>query len=80
MDADTIFHLMQSRNLLTDDLIEVIASAPNDMRMNCLLLHCVKKMETLQFLEFCSILKSTDNMQHIGEELETCKSTEVLTV
>lgn len=73
MDADTIVHLMQCRHLLTDEYYEVIISAPNDMKMNCLLLQHVKEMNTTQFLEFCSILKSIDSMQPIGEVLEKCK-------
>jgi len=73
IDADTVSHMMQCRHLLTDDCFEVITSAPNDMRMNCVLLQCVKVMNIPQFLEFCNILKNIGTMQHIGEILETCE-------
>jgi len=73
MDADSVSHLMYCKHLITDDDYDVITSAPNDMKMNCLILQYVKMMDTQMILEFCNVLKIVDTQKYIGETLETCK-------
>ena len=75
MDADSVSHMMHCKHLITDDDYDVITSAPNDMKMNCLILQYVKMMELSKLLEFCNILKDIEVQQSIGENLETCKYT-----
>ena len=38
MDADTVSHMMHCEHLITDSDYEAITAAPNDIKMNCLLL------------------------------------------
>ena len=73
MDADSVSHMMQCEHLITDDDYEAITTAPNDMKMNCLLLHYVKIMDTKMLLKFCDILKNIETQRSIGETLEVCE-------
>ena len=73
MDADSVSHMMHCEHLITDDDYDAITAAPNDTKMNCLLLHYVKLMDTKELFKFCDILKSIETMQRIGESLEICK-------
>ena len=73
MDADSVSHMMHCEHLITDDDYDAITTAPNDTKMNCLLLHYVKLMDTKMQLKFCNILKSNETQKSIGETLEVCK-------
>ena len=73
MDADSVSHIMQCKHLITDDDYEAIISAPNDTKMNCLLLQYVKLMDTNMLLKFCDVLKSIETQRSIGETLQVCK-------
>ena len=73
MDADSVSHMMQCEHLITDDDYEAITTAPNDTKMNCLLLQYVKLMDTKMLLKFCDILKSIETQRDIGKSLEICK-------
>ena len=73
MDADSVSHMMHCKHLITDDDYDVITSAPNDIKMNCLILQYVKMMDVPMLLEFCDILKGIETQQCIGETLEKCK-------
>ena len=73
MDADSVSHMMHCEHLITDDDYDAITTAPNDTKINCLLLHYVKSMDMKELFKFCDILKSIETMQGIGESLETCK-------
>jgi len=73
MDADSVSHMMQCEHLITDDDYEAITTAPNDTKMNCLLLHYVKMMDMNKMIKFCGILKPIETQQSIGESLEICE-------
>ena len=73
MDADSVSHMMHCEHLITNDDYDVITTAPNDTKMNCLLLHYVKLMDIKELFKFCVILKSIETLQSIGESLELCK-------
>ena len=73
MDADSVSHMMHCKHLITDDDYDVITSAPNDIKMNCLLLQYVKLMSTTETIKFCGILKEIETQRNIGNSLETCK-------
>ena len=73
MDADSVSHMMQCEHLITDDDYEAITTAPNDTKMNCLLLQYVKLMDTKMLLKFCDILKSIETQERIGRSLEVCE-------
>ena len=72
MDADSVSHMMHFKGLIADSDYDVITSAPNDLKMNCLLLQYIKMMNFPLLLNFCKILKSIENQQCIGEALEKC--------
>ena len=73
MDADSVSHMMHCEHLISDDDYDAITTAPNDTKMNCLLLHYVKLMDTNMLFKFCDILKSIETQQSTGESLEACK-------
>ena len=73
MDADSVSHIMQCEHLITDDDYEAITTAPNDIKMNCLLLQYVKLMDTKMLLKFCDILKSIETQERVGRNLEVCE-------
>lgn len=73
MDADSVSHMMHCEHLITDDDYEAITTAPNDIKMNCLLLQYVKLMDLKMLLKFCDILKSIETQRDIGKSLEICK-------
>ena len=70
MDADSVSHMMHCKHLITDDDYDVITSAPNDIKMNSLILQYVKMMSHSMFLEFCGILKGIETQRRIGVTLE----------
>jgi len=73
MDADSVSHMMHCKHLITDDDYHVITSAPNDMKMNCIILQYVKLMDIPMLLEFCEILKMIESQNYIGEKLKASK-------
>jgi len=77
MDSDSVSHMMHCKHFITDDEYDEITGAPNDMKMNCLLLQYAK---TMGLSKFCSILRSIETQQWIGEHLESrkCLDTYVL--
>ena len=73
MDADSVSHMLHCRYLLADDTYNVIFSAPNDMKMNCLLLQYAKLQNVNGLLKFCDVLKEIETQKPIGDKLQTCK-------
>ena len=74
MDADSVSHMMHCNHLITDDDYEAITAAPNDSRINCLILQYVREMNTRALFKFTSVLKGIETQQNIGYSLELCKS------
>ena len=72
MDADTVSHMMHCEHLITDSDYEAITAAPNDIKMNCLLLQYVRAMDMSHLMIFCNLLKNIETHQCIGVKLETC--------
>ena len=58
---------MYTENLITDDEFEVISSAPNDMKMNCVVLQFVKLMKA------CSLLQKVEPQKYAGVVLNNGK-------
>ena len=73
MDADSVSHMMHCEHLITDDDYEVITAAPNDNKMNTLLLQYVRSMNVNQLSKFCDILKSIETHKIIGDCSSPCK-------
>ena len=74
MDADSVSHMMHCKHLITDDDYEAITAAPNDNKMNTLLLQYVRSMNVKQLTKFCDILKSIETThEFIRNCLSTCK-------
>ena len=73
MDADSVSHMMHYKHLITDDDYEAITAAPNDSKMNTVILQYVRAMDMNQLSSFCDILKSIENQKIIGDHLSTCK-------
>ena len=69
MDADTVSHIMYCNHLITDDDHEAITTAPNDNKMNCLILQYIKLMKAEKLIEFCSILKSIETQKDVGDNI-----------
>ena len=74
MDADSVSHMMHCEHLITDDDYEAITAAPNDSKMNVLLLQYVKSMNVSQLSRFCEILKDIGTHNRIiGDCSSSCK-------
>ena len=73
MDADSVSHMMHCEHLITDDDYEAITAAPNDNKMNTLLLQYVRSMNVNQLSKFCDILKSIETHKIIGDCSSPCK-------
>jgi len=73
MDADSVSHAMHCRHLISDGDYDVICSAPNDMKMNCLILEYLKLMNVSDLMKFCAILKEIEPQKIIGNTIENCK-------
>ena len=72
MDADSVSHLMHYRQLITDYDYEAITAAPNDSKMNTVLLQYIKAMDISQLISFCNILKSMETQKIVGDHLSAC--------
>ena len=73
MDADSVSHMMHCERLITNDDYEAITAAPNDNKMNTLLLQYVRSMNVSQLTKFCDILKIIETYAITGDCLSTCK-------
>ena len=77
MDADSVSHMMHCNHLITDDDYKAIIAAPNDHKMNTVLLQYIRAMDTNLFIKFCDILKNIETQKIIGLYLsnysKTCK-------
>ena len=73
MDADSVSHMMHCEHLITNDDYEAITAAPNDSKMNIVLLQYVRSMNVSQLSRFCEILKSIETHKIIGDYSSTCK-------
>ena len=73
MDADSVSHMMHCEHLITDDDYEAITAAPNDNKMNTLLLQYVRLMDLSQLSKFCDILKSIETHKMIGGYSIACE-------
>ena len=74
MDADSVSHMMHCEQLITDDDYEAITAAPNDNKMNTLLLQYVRSMNAGQLSRFNNILKSIETHKIIiGNYSSACK-------
>ena len=78
MDADSVSHMMLCEHLITDDDYEAITAAPNDSKMNTLLLQYVRSMNVKQLSRFCDILKTTDSHKIIRDYSSPCKYQELM--
>ena len=73
MDADSVSHMMHYKHLITDDDYEAITAAPNDSKMNTVILQYVRAMDINQLNKFCDVLKSIETQKNIGDCLSTGK-------
>ena len=73
IDADSVSHIMHYKHLITDDDYEAITAAPNDSKMNSVILQYVRAMDMSKLIKFCDILKSIETQKIIGDKLSTCK-------
>ena len=80
MDADSVSHMMHCNHLITDDDYEAITTAPNDIKMNTVLLEYVRAMNMSQLISFCDVLKDIETQKLIGDYLSDCKHTYTQTI
>ena len=71
MDADSVSHMMHYSHLISDDNYEAIIAAPNDIKLNTVLLQYVRAMDTHLFIKFCDVLKAIETQKIIGCHLST---------
>ena len=73
MDADSVTFLMYCENLLNVDDYKAITAAPNDLKMNSLLLRYVmqyaKSLNMDKLNKFCTVLKSIETQCSVGDSL-----------
>jgi len=75
MDADSVSHMMHCNNLISHDDYNVISTAPNDIKMNCQIMQCVKLMSEQDLLRFCDTLNEIKRHHKIASVLQHCKLT-----
>ena len=73
MDADSVSHMMHYNHLITDEDYKAITTAPNDSKMNSLLLQYVRAMDLSSLFKFAEMLQSIEAQKCIGNHLELCK-------
>ena len=77
MDADSVSHMMHCNHLINDADYEAIISAPNDHKMNTVLLQYLKTMDSNMFIKFCNVLKNIETQKTIEYYLSTCKALKI---
>ena len=70
MDADSVSHMMHYKDLITDDDYEAITTAPNDSKMNTVILQYVRAMDLSALFKFTDLLKGIEMHQSMGTNLE----------
>ena len=70
MDADSVSHMMHYTHLITDDDYEAITAAPNDSKMNMVILEYVRAMDLTALLKFADLLLNIETQQLVGKSLE----------
>ena len=66
MDADSVNHMMHYKDLITDDDYEAITTAPNDSKMNTVILQYVRAMDLSALFKFTDLLKGIEMHQSMG--------------
>ena len=70
MDADSVSHMMYCNHLITDVDYEAITAAPNDSKMNSVILEYARAMDLFTLLDFTDLLINIETQQSIGETLK----------
>ena len=73
LDADSVSHMMYYKHIVTADEYEAITAAPNDSKMNTVILQYVRAMNINQLKNLCDVLKSIETQKIIGDSLSTGK-------
>ena len=79
MDADSVSHMMHYKHLITDDDYEAITTAPNDSKMNTVILQYINEMDMNKLISFCDVLKNIETQKVIGDLLSACKCIDYFT-
>ena len=72
MDADSVSHMMHYKRLITDDDFKAITAAPNDDKINLVLLQYVRSVDLSSLFKFIEILQNIETQESIGHHLELC--------
>ena len=70
MDADSVSHMMHYTDLISDDDYEAITAAPNDNKMNMMILEYVRTMDLTALLKFADLLLNIETQQFVGKCLK----------
>ena len=73
MDADSVSHMMHYKHLITYDDYEAITAAPNDYKMNTIILQYVRAMNVNELIHFCNTIKSIETQKTIANCLSNGK-------
>ena len=72
MDSDSVSHMIHCNHLISDADYEAITSAPNDHKMNTILLQYIRSMDITTLFKFINILRSIETQINIGNFLKLC--------
>ena len=70
MDADSVSHMMHCNHLITDDDYYAITTAPNDSKMNVIILEYVRAMNPTMLFKFADLLINIETQQSVGRHLK----------
>ena len=70
MDADAVSHMMHCDHLISDDDYQAIAAAPNQSKMNIIILEYVRAMDMTMLHKFADVLINLEMQQSIGNNLK----------
>ena len=78
MDSDLIVEHMLSQQLLNDQEVHTITSAPSSFQKNCLILEKMRPINAKSLMSFCETLQMFDCQKHIASVLLNGKTNNLL--
>ena len=70
MDADSVSHLLHCSQLINDFDYKVITTAPNDSKMNTVILQYLRAMDRTTLIKFADLLRNIETYQSVGDNLK----------
>ena len=70
MDADSVSHFLHCSQLINDFDYKVITTAPNDSKMNTVILQYLRAMDDPTLIKFADLLRNIETYQSVGDNLK----------